>query len=445
VRDNLARTHMSTVDREPAARTREWPRASWRTALGLVSASLLASAAQVGGVADAAPSSGAPYIVTVSEGVDPLVLAAAVRVQPSFVYDSAMNGFAADLTDVQRRKLLADVRVVDVTDDRVLQADAVENAEVPPGHPAQFTSWGQDRIGLLTSPSANVDGVDERIDADVAVIDSGIANHPDLNVAGGVDCTRGKNAGYGDTDGHGTLAAGFIGALDNSFGAVGIAPGVRVWAVRVQSKSKVITDSSVICGLEWVRDHADTIEVANLSLGDNRDWPGNCGQKRKGIRPDPTHASVCEVVAAGVTLVASAGNEAIDAGRHIPSAYPEVIAVSAFTETDGLPGGHGPPANCLPGEYDDHLATFSNFGSTIEFAAPGVCVTSTYLNNAYARVSGTSFSAPHTAGAAALVMAADPDATPQQVRDTLHEAAERAPLLGDPDNHPEPILNVAGL
>jgi subtilisin len=398
----------------------------------------------VGGVADAAPSSGAPYIVTVIDGVDPLALAAVVRVEPTFVYDSAMNGFAAVLTDVQRRKLLADVRVVDVTDDRVLQADAVGIAEAPPGHPAQFTSWGQDRIGLLTSPSANVDGVDERIDADVAVLDSGIASHPDLNVGGGVDCLPGRNSGYGDTDGHGTLVAGFIGALDNSFGVVGIAPGARVWAVRVSNRGRV-TDSSLLCGLEWVRDHADTIEVANLSLGDNRAWPGNCGQKRKGTRKDPVHASVCEVVAAGVTVVASAGNEAIDAGRHVPSAYPEVIAVSAFTETDGLPGGHGPEANCLPGEYDDHLATFSNFGPTIEFAAPGVCVTSTYLNNAYARVSGTSFSAPHVAGAAALVMASDPDVTPQQVRDALRDAAERAPLLGDPDNHPEPILNVAGL
>jgi subtilisin len=408
-------------------------------------AALLASAAQVGGIADAAPSEGTPSIVTAIDGVDPLVVAAAVGVTPTFTYDTTVNGFAAVLTDVQRRGLLADGRVVDVIDDRVLHLAAAKGGAVPPGHPAQFTSWGQDRIGLLQSQSAKVDGIDERVNVDVAVIDTGIASHPDLNLAGGVDCTTGKGSGYGDTDGHGTLVAGFIGAIDNSFGVVGMAPGARVWAVRVENQGGIILDSSVICGLEWVRDHAATIEVANLSLGDHRTVAGDCGAKRAGFRPDPMHAAICSVVAAGVTVVAAAGNDAIDAGRFVPSAYPEVIAVSAFTETDGVPGGHGPPANCLPGEYDDHLATFSNFGSTIEYAAPGVCVTSTWLNHVYARVSGTSFAAPHVAGAAALVMAADPAATPQDVREALRAAAEVAPLFGDPDGHQEPILNVARL
>jgi subtilisin len=409
-------------------------------------AALAASAAQVGGIADAAPSVGTPAIVTVIDGVDPLAVAAAAGVTPTFSFDTAINGFAGMLTDVQRRSLLADGRVVDVTDDRVLHLAAAKGGAVPPGHPAQFTSWGQDRIGLLQSQSAKVDGIDERVNVDVAVLDTGIASHPDLNLAGGIDCTTpGGKSGYGDTDGHGTLVAGFIGAIDNSFGVVGMAPGARVWAVRVENQGGRITDSSLLCGLEWVRDHAATIEVANLSLGDHRTVAGDCGAKRAGFRPDPTHTAICAVVAAGVTVVAAAGNDAIDAGRFIPAAYPEVIAVSAFTETDGLPGGHGPPANCLPGEYDDHLATFSNFGSTIEFAAPGVCVTSTHLNNAYARSSGTSFSAPHVAGAAALVMAANPAATPQDVREALHAAAEMAPLFADPDGYQEPILNVARL
>jgi subtilisin len=408
--------------------------------IALVLSSL--SAASALAATSAVPAS---YIFSVVEGADPLVVAEDNGARAAHVYDTVMNGFAADVSDSVLSRLQRDTRVEDITVDGTMRLAAKKDTTIPAGHPAQFTSWGQDRIGLLSSKTAKVDGKDERVDVDVAVLDSGVAPHPDLNIAGGVDCSGSISKTYGDDDGHGTLVAGFIGAIDNSFGVVGMAPGARIWAVRVVKANGIVTDSAAICGLEWVRDNAHVIEVANLSFGENRTVGGNCGETRQGFRPDPTHRAICEVVNAGVVVVASAGNEGIDAGRHVPSSYPEVVAVSAFTETDGRAGGFGPPANCLPGEYDDHLATFSNYGATIALAAPGVCVTSTHLNNAYARSSGTSFSAPHVAGAAALIRARNPRATPAQVREALIAASERAALFGDPDGIAEPIVNVAKL
>ena len=157
------------------------------------------------------------------------------------------------------------------------------------------------------------------------------------------------------------------------------------------------------------------------------------------------HQAICSLVDAGVVVVVSAGNESALASEQLPAAYSEVIAVSAFTETDGIPGGFGPEAGCFPGERDDFLASFSNFGSAVDIAAPGVCVAQRALDGTYQKVQGTSFAAPHVAGAAALVSARHPEYSPARVRQALLDAAEYAPLGGDPDGIAEPILNVGAL
>jgi subtilisin family serine protease len=380
------------------------------------------------------------YVVTVSKGSAPRVVARGVGAATTFVYKSALNGFAARLTTTQVEQLRHDPRVESVDVDRLFELLA---GEIPPGEFEQFTSYGQDRIGLLDSRTADVDNVDERVDADIAIFDTGIAPHPDLPIAGGVDCT-GDQVGTVDREGHGTQVAGFAGALDNAFGAVGVAPGARLWAVKVSKKGIVIT-SDLLCGLEWARDHAATIDVANLSLSGKGTDTGQCGIKRKGVNADPLHQAICSVVDAGVVVVVAAGNDADLASEQVPAAYPEVITVSAFTESDGLPGGLGPAAGCLPGERDDFLASFSNFGAAVDIAAPGVCVAQRALDGTYQRVNGTSFAAPHVAGAAALVKARHPAYTPAQVRQALLDAAEHAPLGGDPDGIAEPILNVGRL
>ena len=308
------------------------------------------------------------------------------------------------------------------------------------------------RIGGLESPTAKIDGIDERVNIDVAVIDTGIQpDHPDLNVVGGYNCVGNGNASaWADKDGHGTMVAGFIGALDNDLGVVGVAPGARLWALRVQNKKETITDTAVWCALYWVSQHSDVIDVVNMSIVDpdpNRNEP--CGPKGK----DRLHEAICDLVRKGVTVVVGAGNDAMDTTTFTPAAWPEVITVSALADNDGQPGGLGgsfasTSSWCDPAYaayQDDHMAGFSNFGAAVDIAAPGVCIQSTWPGSQYLIWSGTSFATPLVSGAAALYLSTHPSATPAQVRGALAARAEPGPIPGDPDAYPEGVLNVRGL
>jgi subtilisin family serine protease len=117
---------------------------------------------------------------------------------------------------------------------------------------------------------AKIDGVDDRVDVDVAIIDTGIdVDHPDPNVVASINCARfgGCASGGNDGNGHGTHVAGTVGALDNSVGVVGMAPGARLWAVRVLNNQGSGQLSWIIAGIDWVTARSATIDVANMSLG----------------------------------------------------------------------------------------------------------------------------------------------------------------------------------
>jgi subtilisin len=392
-----------------------------------------------------APASPYPVqIVVFRDGVPPLFKALIYRVRPTFVYRYAFPGFAAPLSPQQVARISADRDVLMVTpvdhSARLPQSSAAHTATPPTpieGFPQQVPR-GVRRVGTLLSPTARIDGHDDPMNVNIAIVDTGIdPAQPDLNVRGGVACAAGS--GYADSEGHGTLVAGVAAARDNAFGVVGVAPGARLWAVRVFAPgADQNTDAELLCGIDWVTQHARTIDVANLSLGDTGSDDGHCGLVNK----DPVHWAICHSVAGGVTYVASTGNDFIDTTGIVPAAYSEVIAVSGMTDTDGLPGALGPPDNCY-GEADDTFAFFSNYGAPVDISAPAMCVGSTFPNGELAFDSGTSFAAPHVTGAVALIKVRHPWASPAQVKAMILAAREQVHLPGDPDGIDEGVLNVS--
>ena len=355
-------------------------------------------------------------------------------------YRNAVLGFAASMTPAARAALAADPLVASIEPDRRVRAKA---QEIP---------MGIVRVRADVSPTASIDAVDPpRINVNVAVLDTGIdTRHPDLNVAGGHSCVKGRS--YEDRYGHGTHAAGIIGALDDRTGVVGVAPGARMYGVKVLDDDANGTTRELLCGIEWVtstrtdRDPRNDIHVANLSLGGVGTDDGNCGFSDGDI----LHQAVCKSVAEGVTYVVAAGNDHEDASKLIPAAYNEVITVSAMADSDGRPGGRGGSPECREDE-DDTLANFSNYGSAVDLIAPGVCIFSTMPRNAsigdgsgYGTLTGTSFAAPHVAGAAALWISKNRGASPAEVRKALVAAGNYDwDNRDDGDRRKEPAVDVS--
>jgi subtilisin len=381
----------------------------------------------------AAPGASAPppqdgvvpgsYIVTLKAGDPDTVAREHTQRQGAsvdHVYRYALHGYSAHMSAAAAARVAADSRVAAVVQDRTVSASA---QIVPPGI---------DRVDADVSGAAAGNG-SGAVDVDIAIIDTGIdPKHRDLNVVGGVNCIPG-GLSYNDLYGHGTHVAGIAAAKDNRIGVVGVAPGARLWAVRVLNSQGSGTTASIVCGIDWVTQHASTIEVANMSLG----GPGPEGSCTDG----GLREAICRSTAAGVTYVVAAGNSSADAQSFVPATYDEVITVSAITDFDGKPGGLGAPT-CAIGT-DDTFAFFSNFGPDVDIAAPGVCVLSTWRGGGYNTISGTSMASPHVAGAAALYKSTHPAASPSDVKAAL-VAAGSFDWTGDPDATQEPLLNVGG-
>jgi subtilisin len=373
------------------------------------------------------------YIVVLDGATDPEAAAAAAEqeygVTVDEVYGTALHGFSAGMRPADALAIAGDAGVSSV------------EADVHVHLAAQSTPTGVRRSGTMASPTARINGRDRRVNADVAVIDTGVdLDHPDLNVyrRGGHNCSS-LGLTPDDENGHGTHVAGTIGALDNRYGVVGMAPGARIWPVRVLGPSGGGTMADVICGIDYVTRHAAQIEVANVSLGAEGGDDGNCGRTNR----DAMHRAICASVAAGVTYVVAAGNSRESAAWITPASYDEVITVSALADFNGRPGG-GARATCRVGT-DDRQAPFSNYGRDVDLIAPGVCIRSTWMGGGYDTVSGTSMASPHVTGAAALYLARHPAARPAAVRAALRAAGTaRWSRARDPDGIHEPLLDVTG-
>lgn len=398
-------------------------------AVPILAGALAALSLTSGGSAAAAPAGS--YIVVLADTAASAATvqghARAAGVAPTHVYSHALHGYSAVLTEAAVKRLAADPRVASVSPDRAVSIDA------------QTLPTGINRVDAELSPTARINGVDERVNVDVAVLDTGVdLDHPDLNVftAGARNCSNGRSAD--DGNGHGSHVAGTIGAVDNGDGVVGVAPGARIWPVRVLNNQGSGSFASIICGIDYVTAHAGEIEVANMSLGGAGTDDRNCGLSNN----DALHQAICRSVAAGVTYAVAAGNESDNAANHVPAAYDEVITVSAVADFNGLPGGGAAPT--CRADVDDTFADFSNFGPDVDLIAPGVCILSTYRNGTFATLSGTSMATPHVSGGAALYKATHPTATPAAVKSALQAAATTNwNTATDPDGVADRLLNVA--
>jgi subtilisin len=391
-----------------------------------------ALAGATGLTAQAAPAPEGDYIVVLKDGTDAKAKADKHSqdngAKVGHLYQSALKGYSGRMSEQSRDRIAADPDVAWVEPVRQVRSTA------------QSLPTGVDRANADASPTAAIDGTDQRTDVDVAVIDTGVdSDHPDLNVVGGKNCTL-PVLPPEDGHGHGTHVAGTIGALDNGDGVVGVAPGARIWPVKVLNDAGIGTTADVVCGIDYVAANAGQIDVANMSLGGEGTDDGQCGRSSG----DSEHQAICRAVSAGVTFAVAAGNDAADAKDSVPAAYDEVITVSALADFNGQPGG-GAPATCRDDE-DDTFADFSNFGADVDLIAPGVCINSTWPNGTYNTISGTSMAAPHVAGGAALHKATHPTASPEQVKNALRAAGTKDWTWPsqDPDGTQEPLLDVSG-
>ncbi len=368
------------------------------------------------------------YIVVLDDGADAASVASDLGLETGHVYRHALDGFSTRMSPATA----ATVEALPVVE--YVQADRRVTTA------AQTTPTGIDRADADLSPTAAIGGNGGDVDVDVAVIDTGVqANHPDLKVTQNKNCSLFGLGGADDQNGHGTHVAGTVGALDNQQGVVGMAPGARIWNVRVLNAAGVGLQSDIICGIDYVTANAGSIEVANMSLSGGGSDDGNCGR----TDGDAEHQAICRAVGAGVTFAVAAGNDSEDAANSAPAAYDEVITVSALADFNGKPGG-GAASTCTS-DQDDTFASFSNYGADVDIIAPGVCINSTWMGSGYNTISGTSMASPHVAGAAALYESTHPGSTPAQTKAALQSAGTLDwSDADDPDPIKERLLNVSG-
>lgn len=249
-----------------------------------------------------------------------------------------------------------------------------------------------------------------RNDVLVAIVDTGIdLNHPEFKgkLATGYNVLTGSSSPM-DDNGHGTHVAGIIAAQSNNReGVAGM-----TWENKIMSIKGIGGDGSgssvdIAKGIKWATDHG--AKVINLSVGN--------------YNPSQVlHEAITYAYGKDVVMIAATGNDNSSQPSY-PATYPEVLGVSAI-DTKG------------------NRANFSNFGSSVGVVAPGVDIPSTYIDQDYAELSGTSMACPHVTGMAALIRSANPKLNNEQVISIIKSSAHDLGTPGRDDYYGYGLIDV---
>nr|WP_184906339.1 S8 family peptidase [Amycolatopsis umgeniensis] len=315
-------------------------------------------------------------------------------------YTQGISGFSAALGERQAKRLAADPAVAFVEQNKVLHAEATQTN--PP-------SWGLDRIDQRNFPLDNKYTYSTTAsNVNVYVLDTGIrATHTDFGgrVKQGYDFID-NDTNADDGYGHGTHVAATIAGAK-----YGVAKGASLYPVRVLGSDGSGTTAGVISGVNWITQNAKKPAVANASLG--------------GGASTALDTAVRNSIKAGITWAVAAGNSNVNAANTSPARVTEALTVAAADRTD-------------------RRASFSNYGSVIDLFAPGVSITSAWKDNDTATYTGdgTSFAAPHVAGAAALYLSSHTGATASQVAQALISASTPGKVTNPGSGSPNRTLYV---
>jgi subtilisin len=233
----------------------------------------------------------------------------------------------------------------------------------------------------------------------IAVIDSGKSEHFEMknNIIGEKNFS--KSPVVEDRVGHGTATSGIIAAGINGEGIIGVAPKGKIYFIKAIDDSGCGSPSALTNGIRWATDQK--VDIISISAGMFSDFA-------------PMRDAVIRAYDNNIIIVAAVGNTG---NRYydvaFPARYPQVIGIAAY-------------------DPNHKVATFSSRGANISFAAPGVDIYSTWLNNQYCKQSGSSFAAPIMSGICALILSkhkysgvksATPCETPKQMMEHLQKYA----------------------